>query len=249
MQKERYIRFDRYLNNELSEEELKSFEEQLKSDADFKEDFEVYCALESSLGSKFENEEEVLALRKTLSDLGSQHIKQGDNNKKETKVISLFRYRNLMVAASIALLIGFFLFNNGSPVYGDFAQHNSLELAVRGDNDNNEAISKAEGAFNSKNYEEALKQLTILSGNYPNDPEISLYLGICQLELNNYAEAETIFNYISEGNSALATKAVWYKALTFLKQKKLNECKEVLKTIPESAEEYPQAKSLLKKLS
>lgn len=247
MQKERYIRFDRYLNNELPEEELKSFEEQLKSDIDFKEDFEVYCALESSLGSKFENEEKVLALRKTLSDLGSQHIKQGDNNKKETKVISLFRYRNLMVAASIALLIGFFLFNNGSPVYGDFAQHNPLELVVRGDN--NEAISKAEAAFNSKNYGEALKQLTILSNNYPNDPEISLYLGISQLELNNYAEAETIFNYISDGNSALATKAVWYKALTFLKQKKLNECKEVLKTIPESAEEYPQAKRLLKKLS
>lgn len=247
MQKERYIRFDRYLNNELSEEDLKSFEEQLKSDTDFKEDFEVYCALESSLISKFENEEEALALRKTLSDLGSQYIKQGENNKKETKVTSLFHYRNLMVAASIALLIGFFLFNNGSPVYGDFAQHNSLELVVRGDN--NEAISKAEVAFNSKNYEEALKQLTILSGNYPNDPEIKLYQGICQLELNNYAEAETIFNYISEGNSALATKAIWYKALTFLKQKKLNECKEVLKTIPESAEEYPRAKRLLKKLS
>jgi tetratricopeptide (TPR) repeat protein len=247
MQKERYIRFDRYLNNELPEEELKSFEEQLKSDIDFKEDFKVYCALESSFVSKFENREEVLALRKTLSDLGSQHIKQGENNKKETKVISLFRYRNLMVAASIALLIGFFLFNNGSPVYGDFAQHNPLELVVRGDN--NEAISKAEAAFNSKNYGEALKQLTILSNNYPNDSEISLYLGISQLELNNYAEAETIFNYISDGNSALATKAVWYKALTFLKQKKLNECKEVLKTIPKSAEEYPQAKRLLKKLS
>ncbi len=247
MQKERYIRFDRYLNNELSEEELKSFEEQLKSDTDFKEDFEVYCALESSLVSKFENEEEALALRKTLSDLGSQHIKQGESNKKETKVIPLFRFRNLMVAASIALLIGFFLFNNGSPVYEDFAQHNSLELVVRGDN--NEAISKAEHAFNSKNYEEALKQLTVLAGNYPNDSEISLYLGISQLELNNYDEAETIFNNIGEGNSAFATKAVWYKALTFLKQRKLHECKEVLKTIPESAEEYPQAKRLLKKLS
>lgn len=248
MQKEKYIRFDRYLNNELSEEEINSFEEQLKSDADFKEDFDIYSALESSLASKFKNEEEAIALQKTLSDLGSHYIKQGENDKKETKVISLFRFRNLMVAASIALLIGFFLFNNGrSPVYDDFAQHNSLELVVRGDN--NEAISKAETAFNAKNYEEALKQLTILSVNYPNDAEISLYMGISQLELNHYVEAETIFNAISEGNSALATKAVWYKALTFLKQKKLRECEEILKTIPESAEEYPQAKRLLKKLS
>ena len=246
MQEERYIKFEQYLNHELSKEALKAFEEELKSNADFKDDFEIYIALESSLGSKFKNEEEEKKLRKTLADLGSRHIKQHENDKKETKIIPLFRYRNLMVAASIALLIGFFIFNNGNPVYGDFAKHNTLELVVRGEN--NEAISLAEAAFNSKNYEEALKQLTILSNSYPNDPEINLYLGICQLELNNYVEAAIVFNEIIEGNSVYESKAIWYKALNFLKQKKFKESKEVLKTIPESAEEYPQAKKLLKKL-
>ncbi|HEY9170508.1 MAG TPA: hypothetical protein VIN72_13520 [Lutibacter sp.] len=246
MPEERYIKFEQYLNNELSKEDLKFFEEQLKSNTDFKEDFEIYIALEFSLGAKFKNEEEEIKLRKTLTDLGSQHIKQDENTKKETKEISLFRYRNLMIAASIALLIGFFIYNNGNPVYSDFAKHNALELVVRGEN--NEVVSKAESAFNSKNYKEALKQLSILSNSYPNDSEINLYLGICQLELNNYVEAEIVFNEIIEGNSAFETKAKWYKALTFLKQKKYNESKEILKTIPESAEEYQQAKKLLRKL-
>ena len=42
--------------------------------------------------------------------------------KKKSKVISLFNYKKLLVAASIAVLIGFFIFKNGNPVYSDFAK-------------------------------------------------------------------------------------------------------------------------------
>lgn len=246
MKEERYIAFDKYINNELSDTELKSFEEKLKSDIDFKEDFEIYKALEASLGAKFDNEDSVKKLRNTLNNLGSQFLKEEKPVKKETKIISLMRYRKLMVAASIALLIGFFLFNNGNPVYSDFSDHNSLELVVR--SENNEAIVKAEDAFNSKNYKEALLQLTILANTNPNDTEIELYKGICYLELNIYVEADIIFDIISSGNSAFVNTANWYKALSMLKQEKFKACKYVLQTIPESADEYKQAQKLLKKL-
>ena len=126
-----------------------AFEEKLQSDADFKQEFEIYKALETSLSSKFKNEEAETALRNTLSELGSKYIKE-DKIKKETRVVSLIRYRKLMVAASIALLIGFFIFRNGTPVYGDFSKHNNLELVVRGDN--NETIKKAlMNTFNKNN--------------------------------------------------------------------------------------------------
>jgi len=245
MEELRYIEFDNYLNHELSDTELKSFEEKLKTDADFKQEFEIYKALESSLASKFKNEEAEKELRNTLSSLGSQYIRPIENSKKETKIITLFNYKKLMVAASIALIISFFLFNNGKPVYGDFSNHSNLELVVRGKN--NDAIVNAEKAFNSKNYKEALQQLTILSETQ-NDIEIELYKGISQLELSNYVEADVIFNKISAGNSSFVNKATWYKALSLLKQEKYEDCKRVLKTIPESAEEYKQAKKLLKKL-
>jgi tetratricopeptide (TPR) repeat protein len=242
MEDARYIKFENYLNNELSGDDLKLFEEKLKSDPDFKEEFEIYKALETSLSSKFNNEEGEQELRKSLTNLGNKFIKK----EKKSKVISLKKLRPFMVAASIALLIGFFLFNNGMPAYSDFANHNNLELVVR--SENNEAIKKAETAFNSKNYNEALQQLNTLSQIYLNDTEIALYKGICYLEMNNYFEAQAIFDNISNGNSALKTKATWYKALSLLKQQKYIECKKVLKTIPKSAEEYQQAKKLMKKL-
>jgi anti-sigma-K factor RskA len=244
MKEDSYILFENYLADKLSDNELQSFEKKLETDADFKQEFEIYKNLNTSLKSKFENEESEIALKKTLNNLGSQFIKQNRVNKQ--KVISLFNYKSLMIAASIALLVSLFIFKNGKPVYSDFSNHNALELVVRGEN--NGAVVKAENAFNSKNYEEALQQLTILSNTYPNDTEIKLYQGISNLELGNYTNAETIFNKISQGNSTFANTAIWYKALNYLKQKKFKKCKAVLKTIPKSSDKYSQAKKLLNKL-
>ncbi|WP_298365269.1 CDC27 family protein [uncultured Lutibacter sp.] len=243
MEELKYIKFDNYLNKELTGEELLSFEKKLQSDADFKQEFEIYKALNSSLSSKYENEEEETKLRNTLSNLGATFIKE---EKKETKVISLMRYRKLMVAASIALLIGFFIFKNGDPVYSDFSNHGNLELVVRGDS--NETLLKAQDAFNNKNYKTAFAQLIVLEKEFPNDIEIKLYKGISLLELDKFQEAETIFDSISKGNSVFKYKATWYKALNLLKQKQFETCEEVLKTIPESAEEYDLASKLLRKL-
>lgn len=246
MEEFRYIEFESYLKNELTEIEKIAFEEKLQSDADFKQEFEIYKALETSLSSKFKNEESEQELRKTLTNLGTQFIKEEVSTKKKSKVISLFNYKKLMVAASIALLIGFFIFKNGNPVYSDFANHTNLEFTVRGDN--NQTITNAETAFNAKNYKTAFAQLTVLEAQFPNDIEIQLYKGICLLEMDKFSQAETIFETISKGNSAFLTKATWYKALSYLKQEQFEACKNTLKTIPESAEEYTQAKKLLRKL-
>ena len=246
MEELKYITFENYLKNELTETERIAFETKLQSDADFKQEFEIYKALDTSLSSKFKNEASEQELRTTLTNLGNQFIKEEKLTKKKSKVISLFNYKKLLVAASIALLIGFFIFKNGNPVYSDFSNHSNLELVVRGDS--NETILKAQDAFNNKNYKTAFAQLTVLEAEFPNDIEIQLYKGICLLELNKFSQAETIFDTISSGNSAFSTKATWYKALSLLKQEQFDACKEVLKTIPESAEEYELAKKVLKKL-
>lgn len=245
MEELKYIEFENYLKNELTEIEKTAFEEKLQSDADFKQEFEIYKALETSLSSKFNNEDGEQELRKTLINLGNQFIKE-ETPEKKSKVISLFNYKKLLVAASIALLIGFFIFKNGNPVYSDFANHTNLEFTVRGDN--NQTITNAETAFNAKNYKTAFAQLTVLEAEFPNDLEIQLYKAICLLELDKFSQADTIFDTISTGNSAFSSKAAWYKALSLLKQKQFDDCKSVLQTIPESAEEYELAQKLLRKL-
>ena len=66
MEELRYIEFESYLKNELTEIEKIAFEEKLQSDADFKQEFEIYKALETSLSSKFKNEESEQELRNSI---------------------------------------------------------------------------------------------------------------------------------------------------------------------------------------
>ncbi len=246
MEELKYITFENYLKNELTETEKIAFETKLQSDADLKQEFEIYKALETSLSSKFKNEASEQELRKTLTNLGNQFIKDDAPTKKKSKVISLSNYKKLLVAASIALLIGFFIFKDGTPAYSDFANHTNLEFTVRGDN--KQTITNAETAFNAKNYKTAFAQLTVLEAQFPNDVEIQFYKGICLLEMDKFTQADTIFENISSGNSAFSNKAIWYKALSLLKQEQFEACKNTLQTIPESAEEYELAKKLLGKL-
>lgn len=242
----RYTLFDKYLNNELTDVELQSFNNTLQTDEDFKQEFEIYKALDTSFASKFENEHAEVELKKTLQQLGNQYIADSNISAPKPRVIHFLNYKKLMVAASIAILIGFFVFNNGQPTYADFNNHATLELVVRGDQ--NQTFLKAEQAFNAKNYQAALKELTVLSALNPNDVEIYFYRGICNLELDNIAEATSIFEHISKGTSSYSNNATWYLALTYLKQENYTKCKQTLQLIPETAEVYAQAQKLLKKL-
>jgi hypothetical protein len=244
MEEKKYILFDKYLNNELTAEEKNSFEEELSTDLNLKNEFDLYTEVEHSLGTKFENAKQEAALKETLTSLGNKYIQAKTEPK--SKVIPLFKYRKLMVAASIALLIGFFVFNPSKPSYSDFANYPTLQLVER--SENSTALQKAEEAFNNKNYKTAFAQFTILEEQFPKDIELQLYKGVCLVELEKYSQAETIFTTIISGNSAFKNTAKWYQALSLLKQEQFEASKAMLQTITEDAEEFEQAQKLLRKL-
>jgi hypothetical protein len=61
-------------------------------------------------------------------------------------------------------------------------------------------------------------------------------------------KAEMLLNEIQHGTSIYKNKAIWYSALSELKQKNLEECKSLLRQIPEDSEDYDKAQELLKEL-
>ena len=48
--------------------------------------------------------------------------------------------------------------------------------------------------------------------------------------------------------SVFKNKAIWYKALTYLKQDKREECYKILVTRPVDADNFKEAKELMKKI-
>lgn len=243
MKDQDYILFEEYLSGNLSKDASDSIENRLKNENDFKQAFETYKELSGFLTHSFKNEEKANDFTSNLKTISNNYFEKIEPSKKVIR----FKPWQYAMAASFAIFIGIYSYNLFSiPSYGDFASHNSISLTMRGDQ--SELLSKAESSFNSKNFVEAETYFVQLLEIESNNQEFKLYNAIAKIELNKFTEAETLLTDISKGNSVYNNKALWYLALSKLKQEDYINCAKILKTIPEDADDYNNAQKLLKKL-
>lgn len=241
MEDQDYILFENYLLGDLSKEEIDAFETRLKSDSKFGKSFNAYKELSSFLEDKFENEETSTAFQNNLKNISTKYFAKQEAPKKR------FKPWQFAIAASVVLLISIVVFNNlSTPVYNDYANSDTISLTIRGDQD--ALLQTAENAFNAKDFkkaEEAFKSLMVID---KENAEIQFYRAVANIELNNYDAAEKLLMPLKNGQSAYKNKAIWYLALSNLKREEYNECLEILKTLPEDADDYNKAQKLIKKL-
>lgn len=247
MDEKNYILFEAYLSQELSKDETLDFEERLSTDPEFKQTFNTYKELSSFLEHKIGNEEKSNAFQKNLKKVSEAHFASTEKTSNPKKTIKVYPLMKYLVAASVAVLFGVFTFNQFSmPTYEDYATYDNVSFTVRGEN--NTLLKTAENAFNAKDFPAAEKAFKQLIAADENNTELKLYRAITNIELNNFELADAILNNLKEGHSVYKNKALWYLALSKLKQEDYNNALEVLKSIPEHAEDYNQAQKLIKKI-
>jgi len=243
MQDQNYIVFESYLSNELSKDEAATFESRLKTEPEFGQAFKTYKALSFHLEHKFKNEEASKAFEGNLKNISNAYFEKQESPKKVIR----FKPWQYAMAASVALLIGVFMFNNlSNPQFSDYNNYDSISLTVRGDNDNQ--LKLAEEAFNNKDFAKAEKAFGNLIKLDKENSELKLYQAISNIELGHYSMAEKVLHDLKKGTSVYKNKAIWYLSLSKLKQENYNSCLEILKTIPEDAEDFNKAKKLINKL-
>lgn len=247
MESEAHELFVAYLEKELSSSERETFERKLNEDSKFEAEFlefkNIYIILENRLSPERAT---VLETIKQANSNFNYEPSKVTTEKTEKKVIK-FKPWKYGIAASILLAIGIFIFNNFSkPTYSDFAAWETISLTVRSDVD--ESTKNAEVAFNSADYSKALIYFNELLKVEPNNLQLQYYKSVALVELSEYDEADSLLKKISESNSVYASKAKWIKALSYLKQKRYKEAKEVANSITSSDPEYQKAKKLLSKL-
>lgn len=239
MNEEHYIVFENYISNELSTDEKTNFEKQLSEDKALASAFEVYKELNLHLENKFGNEQELKAFKKNLKSISKEHFKT-----KKPKVVA-FKPWQYAIAASVAILVGLFVFQNINPSFDDYNNPEMATFIERGDV--NENLKLAQDAFNAKNYKTAIPYFeAILKVN--KSPEIQYFFAVSLLEDNQFQKAETNLMELKSGTSIYKNKATWYLALSKLKQKDYDSCKEILQTIPDDFEDYDQVQELLNEL-
>lgn len=247
MKDQDYILFESYLSGELENSDIVQFEQRLEKDLEFNQSFITYKEMSSFLSNKFKNEDASKDFEQNLKKISEAHFNSTKTNRDSKKESTRFNFYKIAMAACVLLFIGLFTFNQFSkPSYGDFNNYESISLTVRGKQ--NDLLKKAEEAFNSKDFATANSAFEELLTLDQNNAELKMYSAISYIELNNFPSAEALLNSLKDGNSAFKNTAIWYLGLSKLKQKKNEECISVLKTIPENADEYEQAKALIDEL-
>ena len=187
---------------------------------------------------------------KTSTELTDELIQSGisihfaDKIEKKSKVISL-QSKWFAIAAMLVVFIGvWYLNSSGNPSYLDYNNHNEAHFVERSDGNPN--LKTAQDYFNSKDYQKASETFAKIE-NLTN-PETQLYYAISLIETDDYSKAKILLENINKGNSVYKEDAIWYLALSSLKQKNYDESKKYLQQISEDSEKYNSAQKLLNDL-
>lgn len=229
-----------YFSNQLTANQERIFEELLKTDTEFKKQFDFEKDLKRVIREKKGKE-----LKLKLGDFEK-------NLPKKTPVRTLPRtnYRKWAMAASIALLIGLGwlgYLNFSGPDYGklydkNFQQYPNTVYAITRSQSTESIERAAFSAYELGDYQAAIR-------NFNNIPEtdkkeyLNFYLGLSHLNLGQTVEAESFFKKVISSNSEFSPEAHWYMALVALKEENKKEALQYLEVLI-SKYDYNKEKAL-----
>ncbi|APY11194.1 hypothetical protein BWZ22_08025 [Seonamhaeicola sp. S2-3] len=247
MEDKNYILFESYLSGALSKEEMANFELQLQTEPEFNQAFNTYKELSSFLANKFENEAASAAFKENVKKISDKYFNQEETKLEQKPKPKVFPFYKYAIAACVLLFIGLFTFNQFSnPNFSDYNSYETISLTVRGSQ--NTLLKTAENAFNTKDFAKAEEAFSQLLKQDTANKEFQLYKGIALIELDKFNEADALLEKLSKEDSAFKNDAIWYLGLSKLKQKDYEASLEILKTLPEDANNYNKAQKLIKKL-
>ncbi len=245
-------RIQRYLDGEMSQEELLSFHQDLQNKPDLKEELDLHRLVDKSLRQKKEWE-----FRKKL-EKSYHHSKDKPKNPASEKK-SPCKKGYFFLAFAATLIAGVFLIMpfskpNKDSLFEEYFKPVDLNFGSRGgglsaqDNDLASGI-EAYYKLNYKLSEHLL--LTYLSKETANRTVANFFLGLSYVELQNFSHAEQCFkNVILEEMNYYQEHSRWFLALVLLKSDQLEEAKQLFAEISAEGTVHSQkSKEILKKIT
>jgi tetratricopeptide (TPR) repeat protein len=261
------ILIEKFLRNELSQEERNDFLERIETDADFREQYLMEKQLFETLDEtnwSFMDDVDTKELREYEELYRSDEIQNLkaviQNVATESKDSSLSRSKiiGFISGFAAAVVIGFILLKpmfvdsklNSGELYAEYAALNNLPSFVeRGDNPEQNLLIEGEEFFDAKNYADATKKFYQFLKKEKNISSVYIYIALAETELSNYTEALNILNQLKDSDLIDAEKAFWYKSLVYLRSKDISKAKKELNFIvSNSLFNKEKAKELLEKI-
>ncbi|WP_299678428.1 hypothetical protein [uncultured Dokdonia sp.] len=265
MEEHVYKKIEAYISGTMSAEDAQQFELAMTTQPELKEEVALYRSINHHLteteyedgvsDSNYKKEldtylkgEEAAAIKEKLVRIKEDYKTVPQNEKPKTRSL----YYIISAAAAVILLFGLlFTGNSNASLYTTYYQSSDLpSFTSRADNES--LLSKASTSFKSGDLDTSLAsfQEYIQGAKNEIDPLIYVYTGLIYSEKENLEEAITQFDLLEKSKSLDSSRALWYKALTYVKFDKPAEAKEILTMLLKNPSnyKYTEAKELLEKL-
>jgi len=258
-------KLERFLNGQMDAAEKNAFQQEIDASIALQEFIGTYNQLDAfedvdnwpfSRGNDRMKEAARLFLKKDTiafaSTLNEANFQYQEHSKQTRGLWQRFAIVG-SVAACIALLL-YVIFPSTPDLNKMYVDHSSWEelpsLAVKGDSTE---INKVilEQVFQKEDYlESAAMSEQLLEESDFMDPTLLLYLGVSQLELDQFDAALQTFTTLIESNTLDAHKGFWYTSLVYLKQGNTEAAIEALEMVVSNKYnyKYSEARKMLKAL-
>lgn len=242
-----YEEIEKYLNNDLSAEELSAFELQMQQDAPFAERVKLYTHIYHDI----EDSEKELQLKQILEANSKKYFQKNMNRKTAPPVIKSRQVVLMAIlAAAVVLFFVFRPFFTGTQstdeILNEYNGFQKISFAQRSQ-ENNDTLLLIEDLYNNKNFDGALQQIFMWNSLH-DDTELRMLEGRTLLFLKKYPNALNIFEQVSKGQSSFKNEALFFLGLAYLGKGNKDSCVIKLKTIPSDAGTYSKAAEIINKL-
>lgn len=215
---------ERYLKEEMSNNERTVFEKQMEENALLKQHVIDTELLFSGIKK---------AAFKSKLDVAHKNLVQKKSaNTEETKVFKL-NFKTLSIAASVAILIGSFWFLNeqstNQKLFDQYFEADRGLATVMSETDNH-AFEDAMVDYKNTKYDLAIKKWKVLLASKPKNDTLNYFLGVAELANKNELKAISYLKkVVNDEKSAFEKEAYYYLGLAYLKCEKTQAAIENLK--------------------
>lgn len=233
----------RYVDGELSAEELGAFEAAMESDPQLAAQVGQYRELKSVLQERLPEDPTREALIQGTTQLNKQYFERGTSKPPARRVRSLRWLTPVAAAACILAAVVLLWPGDYDHKLDQLGQTEMIGITERGVQTDS-LLQEAAVYFNQKQFDKALP---LLNGAVVADTSSQLalfYLGIAAWHTGDVALARNSLTQVYDRGSVMKNDAAFYMALTYAKEKNKNLALEWLRKIPEMAPEHLKANEL-----
>lgn len=254
------LKTERFLNGELTPDELLAFEQEQIDEPELKAYVTLSQQLQQALSEddwlhhkntsshydtvkKWYQEDDVLNFKEKIK----QHEDAAFAPKKN--VFTFRRYWLPIAAAFVAIFITIIYQFTAQPslneLYAEYGTWNDTPSFIVQDENAANVKTKIELLYKNEKYETCVTAAeTFLVTSNTDKTNVMIYKGFALVKLNEYSDALATFKTISESNAMDASKGLWYIALIYLKTEDQTNLQKTLKLITASKTNYQYSKAL-----